>query len=186
MFWRFIAITLLCLGFLSACKDYQMAELDYKHISKAYRLGPGDSLRVLVFGQKELSDKFSVDATGRISIPLVGRIKVFGRTTQQVEYSIKSKLRSENIVNDPQVSIEVIGYRPYYILGEVKNPGNYSFQVGMTFEKAIAAAGGYTLHARKREFIVSRMINNELVKFKVTPDHLVHPGDSITVSERWL
>ncbi len=186
MTWRLIVIFLACSTLLASCNDYKLAKLSNNHVTGAYRLGPSDQLRVMVFGQKEMSNNYQVDSTGRISIPLVGAVKVHGRTTRQVERIIVSRLQSANIVNDPQVSIEITNYRPFFIQGEVKNSGSYPFQVGLTFEKAIAASGGYTIHANKRYFIVSRMVGNKMEKYKVTPEHLVHPGDSITVKERWF
>ena len=186
MMWRLTITLMICSGLLAGCKDYKVAKLSYGSITKAYRLGPSDQMRVIVFGQKEMTNTYQVDSTGRISIPLVGSLKVFGRTTRQVERIIVSRLQQANIVNDPQVSIEVTAYRPYFIQGEVTRSGNFPFQVGLTFEKAIASAGGFSIHANKRYFVVSRMIGDKIEKYKVTPDHLVHPGDSITVEERWF
>ncbi len=186
MTWRLIIIFLVCSGLLAGCNDYKIAKLNHNNMTGAYRLGPSDQLRIMVFGQKEMSNRYQVDSTGRISIPLVGAVRVHGRTTRQVERIIISRLQNANIVNDPQVSIEVTNYRPFFIQGEVKSSGSYPFQVGLTFEKAIATSGGYTIHADKKHFVVSRMVGNKLEKYKVTPDHLVHPGDSITVQERWF
>ena len=91
--------------------------------SKAYTLGPGDRLRVTVFNEKELSGEFDVDSVGKINMPLVGEIPVAKLTIAEVTNSIVDKLNT-GYLRDPKVSIDVMNYRPFFILGEVLKPGN--------------------------------------------------------------
>ena len=89
-----------------------------------YSLGTGDLLRVTVFGHENLSGQFEVDSAGRISLPLVGKLLVVNRSVGSVEQLVVSTLKPDYLKN-PQVSVEIINYRPFYIIGEVANPGSY-------------------------------------------------------------
>ncbi len=149
-----------------------------------YRLGPGDQVRLRLYDQPQLSDVYIVDASGRISVPLVGSVKVSHRTTQQVERIIVDRLRSKDILKEPRLSMEVVVYRPFYILGEVKNPGQYPFVAGMVIEKAVAVAGGYSIYASKRRIRITREEHNGPVTFGASMLEPVFPGDSIYVGER--
>jgi polysaccharide export outer membrane protein len=150
-----------------------------------YRLGAGDQIRVLVFEQATLSNVYTVDASGKISVPLVGTIKASNRTTRQLEADIAGQLKERDLVTDPKVAVEVAAYRPFSILGEVRNPGRFPYAPGMTIESAIALAGGYTIHADKDQVRVTRRMGNEAVTETLPPSNTFAAGDTITVRERW-
>ena len=150
-----------------------------------YRLGAGDQVRVLVFEQPTLSNSYTVDASGKISIPLVGAIKAGNRTTRQIEAEITGQLKERDLVTDPKVAVEVVLYRPFSIIGEVKNPGRIPYAPGMTIEAAVAAAGGYTIHADKDVMRVTRRAGNEAVTENVPSTSMIAPGDMVVVRERW-
>jgi len=166
------------------CGPHPRTALDTQNLLTQYRLGPGDQVRLRVFDQPQLSDVYNVDASGRISVPLVGSVKVGHRTTRQVERMIVDSLRSRDILKEPRLSMEVVVYRPFYILGEVKNPGQYPFVAGMVIEKAVAAAGGYTIYASKRRIRITREEQHGPVTFRASMLEPVFPGDSIYVSQR--
>ena len=108
---------------------------------ESYTLGSGDKIRLIVFGEEDLSGEFVVDDAGFVRLPLIGQIAAAGRTVRQLEGDIASKLGAQYL-KDPRVSIEVVNYRPFYIIGEVNKPGEYPFVAGMSVMNAVAMAGG--------------------------------------------
>ena len=150
-----------------------------------YKLGPGDSLRVTVFRHEDLSGEFSLDGEGYFALPLVGEILAGGRTARQVESEVEVALKSGGYLVDPQVSIEVLNYRPFYIIGEVNNPGSFAYVSGMTVINAVALAGGYTYRADQDDIIISRGGSNG-PRIEALPDTEVLPGDIIEVTERFF
>jgi polysaccharide export outer membrane protein len=150
-----------------------------------YQLDAGDRLRVQVFGQEGLTNSYIVDASGNISMTLIGSVPVRGLTTSQVAAAISSRLRSGYIRN-PHVSVEVEVYRPFFILGEVNAPGQYPYVPNMTVEAAVAIAGGFAPRASKSDILVARNFNGEVMRTRVPADFPMRPGDTITVRERWF
>jgi len=152
---------------------------------RPYRLDSGDKLRVVVFGQDALSNNYLVDADGTVSLPLIGAVPARGITTTQLSGAIASRLR-QGYLRDPNVAVEVATYRPFFVLGEVSYPGQYPYVPGMTVEKAIAIAGGFTPRAAKDRVILSRKLKGQPVRYAMPLQYPVRPGDTITVSERWF
>lgn len=150
-----------------------------------YALGSGDKLRVTVFGHEDLSGEFSVGSTGNISLPLIGTVKAGGRTIPQLEKAIHDKLYPDYLKN-PRVSVEVLNFRPFYIIGEVKKPGSYPFVSGMTVVNAVALAGGFTYRAKENDLLIKRANDPNGGKQKARQETLVMPGDVIVVPERWF
>lgn len=150
-----------------------------------YQLGPGDSVRVIVYQEPDLSGEFSISASGEISFPLLGDIQVAGLTVQSLRDKIKSDL-ADGYLNDARVAAEVVSYRPYYILGEVGAPGQYPYSAEMTAMKAVAAAGGFTYRARKSIVYIKRAHLDEELKFPLTQDLMIYPGDIVRVGERFF
>ncbi len=151
----------------------------------AYRLGAGDRVKVTVFGQEDLSGEFELDGAGRLSLPLIQRVQAAGLTLNELEDAITDKLKPDFLKN-PRVSVEVLNYRPFYILGEVKSPGGYPYVNGMTVINAVALAGGYTYRARENKVTIVRAGNNERKTIPADHDTLVLPGDVIEVPERFF
>jgi polysaccharide export outer membrane protein len=151
-----------------------------------YALGSGDHVRVTVYGQQEMTGEYRVDGTGELSFPLIGRIHAGGMNADQLARAIEAKL-SPDYLKNPHVSVEVLTYRPFYIVGEVKAPGSYPYVSGMTVLNAIAVAGGYTYRAREDSFYVTRNASSGAkAKIDADPSTPVLPGDIITVRERYF
>jgi polysaccharide biosynthesis/export protein len=150
-----------------------------------YRLDSGDRVRVLLFGQDNLSRTYNIDASGSVSIPLIGSVKARGLTTEELASDIAGELR-RNYIKDPKVSVEVEAYRPFFILGEVKRPGGYPYVNAMTVEAAVALAEGYTERAKKRMVRLTRRFNGVNSTVMVPTDYPVRPGDTIYVLERFF
>ena len=114
-----IAIVIIATGLMAGCAAPQyQAELLRAQLNAPYLLASGDRLRVIVFGQENLSNSFSVDGAGDISMPLIGIVKASGLTTADLERVIEARLRN-GFIREPRVSVEVEAYRPFFVLGEV-------------------------------------------------------------------
>ena len=150
---------------------------------RTYTLGIGDKLRVIVFGENDLSGEFEVGSQGTINLPLIGEVLAGGASVNELEDGVELKL-SQGYLKSPTVSIEVLNYRPFYILGEVNQPGSYPFVNGMTVLNAVALAGGFTYRADEDDIALSRSTGAEEVQ--VRPDTLLLPGDIIKIEERFF
>ncbi|MCR9268696.1 MAG: polysaccharide export protein [Hyphomonadaceae bacterium] len=148
-----------------------------------YTLSSGDQVKVTVFGQPDLSGQFEVDGSGTFSMPLIGQVSAEGLSVPQLESTIAAALADGYLVN-PQVSAEVANYRPYYILGEVRNPGEYPYTNGLTVMEAVASAGGFTYRARKNVVFVRATDANAEQSVALTATTQVKPGDTLRIGER--
>ena len=151
----------------------------------AFKLSAGDMLRIKIFGDQDFTDDYEIDRTGYIVMPLIGQVYAADKTSQELQVYLQKRLSQGYLVN-PRVSVEVTSFRPFYILGEVKNPGSYPYQPSLDVFKAIAIAGGLTPRAVDDEFIIMRGVGPTKRKFKATEDTIVMPGDSIKVEERFF
>jgi polysaccharide export outer membrane protein len=150
-----------------------------------YILGSGDRLRITVFNQPTLSASYSVDANGRISMPLLGSVEAGGYSTYELKRTIEARL-AKDYLRDPNVSVEVESYRPFFIFGEVAQGGQYPFVAGMTAEQAVAIAGGYTPRAQQERVDLARRDSAGVVRVMVPMTTIIRPGDTIFVKERWF
>lgn len=149
-----------------------------------YRLGPGDTLKITVFGQEDISGEFPIGASGDLSMPLVGQIRAENLLLGELRSKITEALDKDFVV-DPSVSIQVTNYRPFFILGQVGDPGSYPYQPGMNVRMAVAIGGGYTRRAREEPVTVFRMnAAGQQVRFESGLDAPVLPGDTIEVRRR--
>jgi protein involved in polysaccharide export with SLBB domain len=151
----------------------------------AYRLGPGDKVRVTVFNEKDLSGDFDVNDQGQIALPLIGAVQVAGHTISDVETIITQRYGKDYLVN-PHVNVEVLNYRPFFILGEVKNPGSYPYVNGMTVVNGVALAGGYTPRADKGGIYIEHGSDQKGTEHRAQETTPVLPGDVIHVPERFF
>ena len=151
---------------------------------REYRLGPGDTVRIITYGEDPLTGEFRVGDQGAVALPLAGIIKAAGRTPHELGSAIVEALKKGDILLKPSVSVEVATYRPIYVLGEVNKPGQYPYQPGMTIVSAAAVAGGFTYRAVEDYASVVRVMDGESVEGQASRQALVQPGDVITVFER--
>ena len=151
----------------------------------AYTLGSGDQLKLTIFGQEDLSGEYEVDGNGTISLPLVGDVDVGDKTVNSAETAIEEAYKPDYLVN-PRVSIQVLNYRPFYILGEVEEPGSYAYVNGLTVVEAVSIAGGYTYRADKDDVKIVRKTEPEKELIDVQENTRVLPGDTIRVPERFF
>lgn len=177
-----LAVALLALPLLGGPAAAQGAASGDQQ-SHSYTLGAGDRVKVTVFGHPDLSGEFEVDGTGLIAMPLIKEVKAADLTARQLEKSIADHLEPDYLRN-PRVSVEVLSYRPFYIIGEIKEPGSYPYVSGMTAWNAVALAGGFTYRA-KTGYVLLRRGSRDAAQ-QVPLDALVQPGDVIEVAERFF
>jgi polysaccharide export outer membrane protein len=180
---KLIFLLLLCLGLagagtLAAAAD-QAAQLN------DYRLGSGDKVRILVYNEPNLTGEYTVNSGGLLSFPLIGDVTALNRTTLDVKQEIEQKLAA-GYLRTPQVSIDVLTYRPFYILGEVNKPGDYPYSAGLTVLRAVATASGFTYRADQRHVYLKHPGDTKETRYSLDSDIIVQPGDTLRIGERYF
>lgn len=150
-----------------------------------YKLGPDDKIKITVFGEQDLSGEFVVNGDGAITFPLIGNVAIEGMDVAKLGQMLETRLRGDYL-KDPNVSVEVVQNRPFYILGEVREPGSYDFVNGMNILKAVAISGGFTYRANRKSIDVMRSSMGSSTPEKMKPTDTVQPGDIIYVRERFF
>ena len=107
-----------------------------------YRLGPGDVIRLITYQEDALTAEFRVSDSGTIALPLIGVMNAAGQSTDALAAEVSDALVKRNLLVAPSVAVEVVTYRPIFVLGEVSKPGQYPYQPGMTVLTAVSIAGG--------------------------------------------
>jgi polysaccharide export outer membrane protein len=152
-----------------------------------YKLSVGDKLSITVFGEAALSREYVVTSAGDISFPLLGDLRAAGRSLQDLSAEISEKL-SHGYLNDPRVNIEVLNFRPIYVLGEVQKSGEFAFKPELTALQAIALAGGFSYRADKGQVYILRAGSDQELTYELDKGRAVYvlPGDTIRVGERYF
>ena len=185
---KFSVLFTTCLTVLFSCaiNAYAQNPSDAETVlNQGYILGSGDRLRVIVFGEEDLSGEFVVDGSGGISFPLVGQVHATNLTLREFELALTNALK-DGYLNDPRVSVEVLNYRPFYILGEVEEPGEFPYTASLTVMNAVATAGGFTYRANTRVVYIQRAGTDQEVQIPLTATLQVQPGDTIRIAERFF
>lgn len=149
-----------------------------------YRLGAGDGLRLIFYGEDKLNGEYSIGSDGRLALPLIGSIDAGGKTLPELQEAIRVAYARGGFLLDPKVAVEILQYRPFFVLGEVNAPGQYPFIPGMTVRQAIATAKGYTYRAQQGSAMITRWGETSEVPYKLSPGTAVTPGDTIRIPER--
>ncbi len=182
---RNLAIAAVAMGVtLSGCATYKPVNgAFYEELKKPYTLDSGDRMRITVFGQTDLTNTYAVEKSGYLAFPLIGSVLARGRTPKQVEAAIAQKLRVGYLRN-PDVSVEIDRYRPFFIMGEVGTSGQYTYVPGMTVQNAIAVAGGFSARAEQANADITRQVNGDVISGRVPLSDPILPGDTVYVRER--
>lgn len=152
--------------------------------AEGYRLEAGNTVRVQVFSQDNLSGDVTVDPTGTLALPLIGSIRAAGLTAAELARRIEKILIDNNLLQTPSVSVEVRTFRPFYVLGEVRQPGEFPYTTGLTVLSAVARAGGYDYRALENDVILVRVIDGKQQEFRADELTPILPGDIVRVRER--
>ena len=151
----------------------------------AYHLDAGDKLRVVIYGQEGLTNTYTLDASGAITMPLIGHVPARGRTPAGLSTDITARLRN-GYIREPSVAVEVEAYRPFFILGEVAAPGQYPYVPNMTVESAVAIAGGFSPRARRDYVTLTHTDVSGTSRIAVPMGTPIGPGDTVQIGERWF
>ncbi|HEY0835739.1 MAG TPA: polysaccharide biosynthesis/export family protein [Azospirillum sp.] len=184
------ALLLIGALLLAACSttvgDYpsEAAPTAIMNPAEGYLLEPGNRVRVIVFNETNLSGDFTVDPVGNIALPLVGNIPASGVTAKALAKRIEDTLKRDAYMQNPSVAVEVQTFRPYYVLGEVRQPGEFPYTTGMTVLSAIARAGGYDYRARQGEVVLVRPVTDGQKEYRANERTPLLPGDIVKVLER--
>jgi polysaccharide export outer membrane protein len=180
-----VGFAMVCL-LLAACSPGSDLPVLQATPAGPYRLGVGEDVRVITFGEERLTGQFRVNDRGDIAVPLLGTIPADGLTTTELEQSIAKQLTVKKVLLNPSVSVEVLQYRPVFILGEVSKPGEYPYQPGMTVLTAVSIAGGFTYRAETGYASILRTTDGHSVEGRVPRGMEVRPGDVIDIFERYF
>lgn len=175
---KLLSILAVVFGLMSFQSEAQLT-------SNQYTLGAGDLVSISVYGQEDLSMESRLTDVGVVNYPYLGEITVIGMTVSELEAYIYTGLKGDYLV-EPSVSVGIKEYRPFFINGEVNKPGGYSFQPGLSIDKAAALAGGYTERASKSKIFIVREVDGEQVEIVADSNTSVLPGDIITIEQSFF
>ena len=156
--------------------------------ASTYVLNTGDHVQVTVFEEPDLSVSAIVDDTGAISYPLLGEVQVSGLTARELQSAITDGLRGRFLIH-PRVNVSIVEYRPYFVRGEVNSPGSFAFKPGLTVEKAVSMAGGFTSRASKSKFYIvsdDGHTGTEEARRNATLSSRIRPGDVIHIEQSFF
>jgi len=180
-FFAFVSVMIIALWQPALAQ----ADAPASETAGGYQLGIQDELRVTVFNEPNLSGQFVVNSNGMLSLPLIGEVRAAGTTIDQLRGEITTKL-GDGYLKNPKVSLQVLTFRPFYILGEVNKPGKYPYSTGLTVLNAVATAEGFTYRANKRRVFVKHAGVADEKPIELTPNTPVQPGDTIRIGERYF
>ncbi len=178
-------LVLLLLVPLAACSLNGKVTTYPVETGGAYTLGGGDVLQIRVYGDDSVTGAYKVDDAGMIAMPLIGALRVGGRTTAETAALIAAAL-ANGFVRNPDVSVQIDSYRPFFIQGAVKVGGQFTYVSGMTVRAAISTAGGFSDTANRNRATLYRKAGEQMEKRVVDLDFPIFPGDTIVIAERWL
>ncbi len=150
-----------------------------------YELGSGDKISISVYGEEDMEKELILTDAGTVSYPFLGEFRAKGLTVGQLESLITRRLKDGYFIN-PTVSVSITEYRKFFVSGEVKSPGGFSFEPGLTLEKAVALAGGFTQRASKKDIMVTRDENGSPSERELSLNDSVLPGDIIVIKESFF
>ncbi len=154
-------------------------------VTSAYQFAMGDLIAISVYQEPDLSFQVRVSESGIVDYPFIGDVQLIGKTAAEVALTIRERLISGEFLVDPKVSINVVQYRPFYIEGQVRIPGTYPFEPGLTVRKAISIAGSFTERASRSNITIMRN-SSEVDPADDILDEPIQPDDVITVAERFF
>jgi polysaccharide biosynthesis/export protein len=177
--WRLIKLT--CLFLIAMLVNGVMVAISAQPQSEyQYQLGPNDVVRVQVFGEEDLTVESKVGGDGAINFPLLGSVAIAGKTVKELQEYLVGRL-AEGYVRSPKVTVLLVRYRNYYVHGEVKTPGGYPYEAGLTVQKAISLAGGFTEKAETRRIAATRVVGDRAGTVTLGMEAPILPDDILAV-----
>ncbi len=186
--WSWVAVLLVLSLAIPGCSSVtpMPSRLAGKSgLDRVFRLGTGDRLKVTVFGEEELSSDVEIDASGNVTLPLVGPIAAKGQTLEQFSAKLRDTL-NKGYLKNPKIGVQVINYRPFYVQGEVRQGGEFAYKLGLKVADAVALAGGYSYRADQSFIRLRREGDPEERAVALDGELAVLPGDNILIPERFF
>lgn len=182
----FVSVSVLAAGCDGPRGNVALTERQPAPASATYQLSPGDKVKITVFNEPDLSGEFQVNDSGQVALPLAGEVPAADKTVPEFKIEVAKVLRGK-FVKNPRVAVEMVNYRPFNVIGEVRNAGQYPYRPGLTVQDAVALAGGYTYRANTRTLYVRRVNTGGEDTVQTDGERaLVMPGDNIRVPERYF
>ena len=185
----FVALWFAMAFLVSGCAGAVLSEAEQQSLAAAAttapKLQPGEKIRIKVFGEDGLSGDYQIDQSGQISLPLAGTIQAQGLTQAELEHALAKKFRSQYLKN-PKVTVTIATLQPYYMMGEVKTPGQFPYQSGLNVLTALAIAGGPTYRASRSKVEIQRRGETSMREYPISASVPILPGDVIKVPERYF
>lgn len=178
-----LSFSIACWMIAGCASNGSLQELAMPSSDAAYALGAGDKLRITVYGEDKLSGEYVVDGAGAIAFPLIGTVKAKGLTAPKLAHDLGVAL-SNGYLDNPSIAIDVLNFRPYYILGEINTPGEYPFVEGLTVFSAVAKSAGFTYRADEKRVLIRHKDSAGETLYRLDGTTPVQPGDTIRVLER--
>lgn len=182
---RLTACLAICVGIVAGSATGTARAEEPVRVLPQYHLGADDKIRVITFGEDSLSGEFLISGSGKVAMPLIGEVQAAGLTVPEFQQKVEVALK-QGYLKDPRVSVEVMTYRPFYILGEVQKPGEYPYTNGLTVLNAVATANGFTYRANTKRVFIKRADSTAEEKYPLNSQTPVAPGDTIRISERYF
>ncbi|MEN7538029.1 polysaccharide biosynthesis/export family protein [Aurantiacibacter flavus] len=178
---------LVGVALLSGCASGLPPAAPNPYAVPTYAIAPADQLRITVFGEEALTKDYVVTSAGDISFPLLGDIPASGMSASELSQLLTEQL-SNGYLNDPRINVEVLNYRPFYVLGEVGSSGEFTYKPELTAMQAIAVAGGFTYRADRSRVFIRRAGDDREYTYDLDTGRVVYiqPGDTIRVGERYF
>ncbi|KHK93230.1 polysaccharide biosynthesis/export family protein [Novosphingobium malaysiense] len=180
----FRAIALAACALLMGCASTASNTLPSADVVQ-YRLSAGDALQLDVFREEAFSGEYTISDEGTISLPMVGSVQAAGKTLGQLRRELAETLR-QDYVRDARINLEILNFRPIYILGEVQKPGEYAFSERMSVHGLVAKAGGFTYRANEKVVFIRHADEAEEKAYKLTSGAAVLPGDTVRIDQRYF
>jgi len=175
-----------CTGYTPFAASFTAgSEPQLTRLDRIYRLGVGDKLKVDVFGEQELTGESEINASGNAVLPLLGNVPAKGKTLDEFAANVRARL-GQGYLKNPQVSIQVLNYRPFYIQGEVRHGGEFAYKPGLSIADAVALAGGYTYRSVTTSIVLRRQGEAQGRAIPMDGSIPVLPGDNLLVEERFF
>lgn len=152
----------------------------------AYHLTVGDRVRVTIFDLTAEASEYTVDDVGAIAVPALEPLVVKEMTTKEAAVVVSNALAKAGLYRSARVSVDVVSFGPFYMLGEVAKPGEFAYRPGMSLFAAVALAGGHTYRANRGRVYIRRSSAPLETEYDLSTDITILPGDVVRIPELQL
>jgi protein involved in polysaccharide export with SLBB domain len=187
-YWSSAAVLLIGLQVAGCYTDFGPVVVPTEPVPTAYTstmLHVGDRIKVTIYGEDNLNGVYEINPAGYVALPLAGTVKAAGRTTSELQRDISARYKSGYLEN-PQVTVDIVNLRPFFVMGEVFHPGVFEYRSGLNVMNAISTAGGLTYRGDRSTVLIQHVGQDVWTEYPLLPTIPVAPGDQIRVPERYF